>query len=107
MQFNVTAKELEETNALLNDLYKWRSLRSIGDHYSQGEVVLKMKVGNQIISIGHSVDGYGIAHHKARNPVEICNLNIETMLSSYATKMANEACDIILKSMPIPVVEWE
>ena len=103
MQFNVTAEELEQSAELLAMLKEWKLLKSVSGQYNRGEVRLSIDGNGGKIAVGHSVDSYGTQNHPTKTPVQRCNRDLEEMLGQYATKMANEACDIIAKHMPIPV----
>lgn len=103
MQFNVTAEELEQSAELLAMLKEWKLLKSVSGQYNRGEVRLSINGNHGKVAVEYAVDSYGTRNHPTKTPIERCNRDLEEMLGQYATKMANEACDIIAKHMPIPV----
>jgi hypothetical protein len=103
MQINVTAEELEQSAALLEMLKGWQKLKGVSGQYNQGEVGLSVKGNGGVHSVRYSVDSYGVQNHSQKTAVDRCVRDLQIMLGQYATKMANEGCDIISKHMPIPV----
>lgn len=106
MEITVSRAELEQTFELLRLLKDWEKMQCISGDYNQGEVVFNVK-GNdsKVLSIGNSVDMYGLRRHPDNTAVKACHKEIAVYLAGVATEASKQVCKIIKGKMPIPVSE--
>ena len=102
MKVEVTRQDVSDSAAMLALMEKWEKFLAVGEGGA-----LSLKVGNLDVAIGISNGAisrleYGVRNGHGRR-VEVLELTIAKLCQQRSQELAKEVCELIRKSMPLPL----